>query len=41
VDPGEWLAFEQRKHTQLLATDAAGWDKEPVATAAGWDKEIA
>jgi DNA-binding transcriptional MerR regulator len=38
VDPGEWLAFEQRKHTQLLAT-AAGWDKEPVAKAAGWDKE--
>ncbi len=39
VDPGEWLAFEQRKHTQLLATDAAGWSKEPAATAAGRSKE--
>ncbi len=40
VDPGEWLAFEQQKHTQLLAADAAGWNKEPAA-AAGLSKEIA
>ncbi|MGA2805990.1 MAG: MerR family transcriptional regulator [Acidimicrobiales bacterium] len=41
VDPGEWLAFEQQKHTQLLAANATGWGKEPVAWAAGRSKEIA
>ena len=41
VDPGEWLAFEQRKHTQLLAADAAGWNKAPAAAATGLNKEIA
>ena len=39
VEPGEWLAFEQRKHTQLLAANATGWNKEPVAAAAGRPKE--
>ncbi|MGD0876006.1 MAG: MerR family transcriptional regulator [Acidimicrobiales bacterium] len=41
VDPAQWLAFEQQKHTQLLAADAAGWNREPVATAVGRSKEIA
>jgi DNA-binding transcriptional MerR regulator len=41
VDPREWLAFEQRKHTQLLAANATGWGKEPVAWVAGRSKEIA
>ena len=41
VDPGEWLAFEQQKHTQLLAADAAGWNKAPLATTTGLSKEIA
>jgi DNA-binding transcriptional MerR regulator len=52
VDPAQWLAFEQQKHTQLLAAAAAGenrvpvgvpagGNKEPVAIAAGLDKEIA
>ncbi|MGO9965315.1 MAG: MerR family transcriptional regulator [Acidimicrobiales bacterium] len=41
VDPGEWLAFEQQKHTQLLAANATGWGIEPVATTAGQSKEIA
>ena len=41
VDPGDWLAFEQQKHTQLLAADAAGWSKELVAAVAGQSKEIA
>ena len=41
VDPGEWLAFEQEKHTQLLAANTTGWSKEPTAGAAGRSKEIA
>ncbi len=41
VDPAQWLAFEQEKHTQLLAAAAAGRSKEPVAAAAGLSKEIA
>ena len=28
VDPARWLAFEQEKHTQLLAAAAAGEIKE-------------
>jgi DNA-binding transcriptional MerR regulator len=28
VDPARWLAFEQQKHTQLLAAAAAGETKE-------------
>ncbi|MGD0441430.1 MAG: MerR family transcriptional regulator [Acidimicrobiales bacterium] len=41
VDPGEWLAFEQEKHTQLLAANTACWGNEPVADAAERSKEIA
>ena len=41
VDPGEWLAFEQRKHTLLLAADAGGWNKVLVTTTTGVSKEIA
>jgi len=41
VDPGEWLAFEQEKHTQLLAANTACWGNEPVANAAERSKEIA
>ena len=41
VDPRDWLAFEQQKHTQLLAADAAGWSREPVTSGAGRSKEIA
>ena len=39
VDPAQWLAFEQEKHTQLLAAATAGLSKEPVAVAAGRSKE--
>jgi MerR family copper efflux transcriptional regulator len=28
LDPAEWLAFEQQKHTQLLVAAAAGENKE-------------
>jgi DNA-binding transcriptional MerR regulator len=53
VAPSDWLAFEQLKHTQLLAAaagvardrepvaTATAWSKEPVANGAGWSKEIA
>jgi len=40
VAPGDWLAFEQQKHTQLLAAAAAGQSTRRVAAAAGRRKEI-
>jgi len=41
VDPGEWLAFEQEKHTQLLAANTAGWNRAPAVATADRSKEIA
>jgi len=41
VDPAQWLAFEQEKHTQLLAVATAGRSKDPLAATAGLSKEIA
>jgi DNA-binding transcriptional MerR regulator len=40
VAPGQWLAFEQQKHMQLLAAAMSGPNKEPVVTAVGGSKEI-
>jgi len=38
VDPAQWLAFEQQKHTQLLAAATASRAKEPAAPAADNNK---
>jgi DNA-binding transcriptional MerR regulator len=38
MDPAQWLAFEQQKHTQLLAAATASRAKEPAATAADKNK---
>ena len=40
VDPREWLAFEQRKHTQC-GCQRGRLGQGAVATAAGGSKEIA